>query len=68
MKRVRLTMKHYNELVTSRDWCHVNGYEGMKQWYVEELAFQAKRRALPIGIQPETDVGEDEERRSRRER
>ncbi len=63
MKRVRMTMTHYNELVEARDWCHTNGYEGFKRWYDEELAFQSKRRALPIGIQP---AEEPEDRRGGR--
>lgn len=63
MRRVRLTMDQYNELIESRDWCHRHGFEGMKRWYDEELAFQSKRRALPIGIQTE----EPEERPYRRD-
>jgi hypothetical protein len=46
-------MKQYNELVESRDWCHRNGFESMKRWYDEELLFQSRRRALPIGVQTE---------------
>ncbi len=64
MKRVRLTMKQYNELIEARDWCHRKGFEGFKRWYDEELAFQAKRRALPIGIQLTEDQSDD--RRERR--
>ena len=64
MKRVRLTMKQYNELLESRDWCAKNGFEGFKRWYDEELTFQARRRALPIGVQ----VMEQDEERPRRDR
>ena len=53
MKRVRLTMKQYNELVESRDWCHRHGFESMKRWYDEELFFLARRRSLPMGVQAE---------------
>lgn len=58
MKRVRLTMKQYNELIEARDWCARRGWEGMKRWYEEELAFQARRRALPLGVQPIEEVEE----------
>lgn len=63
--RVRLTMKQYNELVEARDWCAINGFEGFKRWYEEMLDFQAKRRALPLGIQVEEqdDVPPRRERR-----
>ena len=63
--RVRLTMKQYNELITARDWCALNGFEGFKRWYDEELTFQARRRALPIGVQveEEDDVPPRRERR-----
>jgi hypothetical protein len=53
VKRVRLTMKQYNELVDARDWCARKGFESLKQWYDEELAFIAYRRALPIGVHQE---------------
>ena len=62
MKRLKLTMKQYNELTESRDWCQRHGFEGMKRWYDEELAFQARRRALPNGVQ----VMEEVEERPRR--
>ncbi len=65
MKRVRMSMKHYNELLESRDWCARNGYEGMKRWYDEELEFQTRRRALPLGVQVMEDPG-DERRQGRR--
>lgn len=57
MRRVKLTMKQYNELVDSRDWCHRKGFESMKRWYDEELNFLARRRALPVGVQ--SDIEED---------
>lgn len=67
MKRVRMTMVHYNELIEARDWCARNGYEGFKRWYDEELAFQSKRRALPIGIQPaEEEIDDRQPRRDER--
>jgi hypothetical protein len=50
-----MTMKQYTELLESRDWCHRKGFESMKRWYDEELTFQARRRALPIGVQAEYD-------------
>lgn len=55
MKRVRLTIKQYNELTEARDWCAKNGLEGMKRWYDEELANHTKRKALPLSIQPDDD-------------
>lgn len=55
MKRVRLTMTTYNELLEARDWCARRGFESMKRWYDEELAFQERRRALPLGVQTEYD-------------
>lgn len=58
MKRVRLTMKQYNELVESREWCKLNGFESFARWYDEELSFLARRRALPIGIQSEEEPEE----------
>lgn len=63
MKRVQLTMKQYNELIEARDWCAVRGFEGMKRWYDEELAFQTRRRALPLGVHVEQE--EEPPRRSR---
>jgi hypothetical protein len=62
VKRVRLTMKQYAELVESREWCSRNGYEAMKRWYDEELAFQTRRRALPVGVQPEFEEIEERPR------
>lgn len=59
MKRVRLTMDQYQELVEARDWCHRNGYEAFKRWYDEELAFQTRRRALPIGVQSGYEAPEE---------
>lgn len=57
--RVKLTQKQYQELVESRDWCARNGMSGLRDFYNDELAFQAFRRALPEGAreyaQQETD-------------
>lgn len=64
MKRVRLTMKQYKELVEARDWCAQHGFTGFNQWYNEELSFQAYRRALPLGLQVDQDQ-DDERRRDR---
>lgn len=63
MKRVRMSMKHYLELTEARNWCAKKGYEGMRQWYDEELGFQTRRKALPAGVQPE--VEEEPSRRMR---
>ena len=63
-----MTMTHYTEMVAARDWCAINGYEGFKRWYDEELEFQSKRRALPIGIQPAEEPEERAEGRNFRER
>jgi hypothetical protein len=65
MKRLRLTMDTYNELIQARDWCARKGFEGMKHWYDEELAFHSRRRALPIGVQPAEEEMDD--RRPRRD-
>ena len=64
--RLRLTMKDYNELVTSRDWCARKGFTGFQEFYNELLAFQARRRALPRGVQQEMDELEEPDRRDRR--
>ena len=65
MKRLRLSQTQYQELVESRDWCHRNGLAGLQRFYDEELAFQAKRRALPADAREYHDR-EDEERPRRR--
>lgn len=62
MKRVRLSMKAYNELLDSRNWCERKGYTSMKQWYDEELAMLEKRRALPVGMQSEVEEVEERPR------
>lgn len=59
-----MTEKQYNELVASRDWCAQNGLPGMRDWYDQELAFQAGRRVLPSDAR-EYQV-QDEERSYRR--
>lgn len=59
-------MKEYEELVEARDWCAKNGFSGFQQYYNEMIGFQAKRRALPIGIQREMEDDEEPERRGRR--
>lgn len=64
-RRIRLTEKQYNELTESRDWCKLNGFSGLERWYNEELAFQAKRRALPAGAR-EYQVEDEERPRGRR--
>jgi hypothetical protein len=48
-------MTTYRELLEAREWCAGRGFESMKRWYDEELAFQARRRALPLGVQAEYD-------------
>jgi hypothetical protein len=58
-RRLRMSQKHYDELVESRDWCAKNGYVGFKAWYDDELAFQAWRRALPEGVQLVHDAEQD---------
>lgn len=64
--RLRMTMKEYNELVTARDWCARKDFGGFVQFYNELLGFQAKRRALPLGVQRELDETEEPDRRGRR--
>lgn len=66
-KRVRLTQGQYQELNASRDWCHANGLVGLQRFYDEELAFQAKRRALPPDAREYRDQEDDERPRRRRD-
>lgn len=63
MKRVRLTQDQYRELTESRDWCQRNGFAGLQRFYDEELAFQARRRALPPGAHEYRDIEDDRPRR-----
>lgn len=65
-KRVRLTQTQYQELSESRDWCHRNGLEGLRRFYDEELAFQARRRALPPDAREYREREAEEERPRRR--
>lgn len=60
-RRVRLTTSQYDELTKSREWCARNGLEGLREFYDQELAFQAGRRALPSGAR-EYQVPEEEDR------
>lgn len=66
-KRVRLTQEQYQELATSREWCQRNGLAGFQRFYDEELAFQAKRRALPPDAREYRVAEEDERTRRRRD-
>lgn len=66
-KRVKLTQKQYDELVEAREWCKRQDFRGFVQWYDEELAFQARRRALPDGAR-EYMVEDEERPRGRRDR
>lgn len=59
MKRLRLTRTQYQELKDSLEWTRHNGFAGLQRFYEEELAFQAKRYALPPGSVEYRDV-EDE--------
>lgn len=51
-KRMRMTRKHYDELVEARAWCARNGLEGFTRWYDDELTFHGRRRSLPLDVQP----------------
>ncbi len=62
-KRIKMSQGDYEELTNSRDWCKLNGYTGMVQWYSEELAFQAKRHALPFDA---VELREEDDRDFRR--
>lgn len=66
-KRVRLTQDQYDELTQSHSWCQRNGFTGMQRYYEEELAFQAKRRALPEGAREYRELDEERAPRSRRD-
>ena len=63
-RRVKLTEGQYAELVESREWCAKRGLSGLRDFYDQELAFQASRRALPSGAREYQQ--EDEERPRRR--
>lgn len=62
-KRIRLTQAQYCEITASRDWCRRNDFTGLAAFYDEELAFQARRRALPSGS---PEYQEQDEERPRR--
>lgn len=66
-RRIKLTQKQYEELTRARDWCKTNGFEGFERWYNDELAFQARRRALPDGAR-EYQIEDEERPRGRRDR
>jgi hypothetical protein len=61
-RRLRLTDAQYGELTGSRDWCARNGLFGLRDFYEQELAFQASRRALPDGAR---EYQRDDERTMR---
>jgi hypothetical protein len=63
-RRVKLTESQYNELTESRDWCAKHGLTGLREFYDQELDFQAGRRALPDGAREYQR--QDEERPRRR--
>lgn len=61
----RWTQKQYAEIIESRDWCVRNDMRALVEWYNEELANQARRRALPIGASEyrgAEDEGDDRRR------
>lgn len=62
-RRVKLTEHQYDELVQSRDWCARRGMNGLREFYDQELDFQASRRALPDGAR---EYQRQEEERPRR--
>lgn len=62
-RRVRLTQEQYLELTQSRDWCARNGLLGLRDFYDEELAFQAYRRTLPHDAR---EYQQQDEERTRR--
>lgn len=49
MRTVNVSLDDYRELVESRDWCRRHGFEGMREWYDDHLAYLAFRGALPPG-------------------
>lgn len=53
----------YKELIQSRDWCARHDMNGLQEFYDQELAFQASRRALPDGAR---EYQRQEEERPRR--
>jgi hypothetical protein len=53
-RRVRLSSKEFQELVTAHRWCKLKGFEGLAEYYDDYLTFLHKRRALP----PEAYQGE----------
>lgn len=64
-RRIKLTEKQYAELIESREWCRTQGMDGMVKWYGEELAFQARRGALPDGAVEYHQIEESPNRRGR---
>ncbi len=68
MRRVRLTVKQYNELVEARDWCAINALGGMKLFYDQLLEDHAYRRTLPKGIGQEIQQEDEREQRQQRSR
>lgn len=62
-RRVKLTESQYSELTQSRDWCAQRGLTGLREFYDQELAFQAGRRALPDGA---CEYQQQDEERPRR--
>lgn len=62
-RRIRLTQEQYGELTQSRDWCVRHGMSGLQEFYDQELAFQASRRALPEGAHEYKAIDEEEARR-----
>lgn len=58
-RRVRLSKGQYLELTQSRDWCARNDMTGLRDFYDQELAFHASRRALPLGSK-EYQIEDDE--------
>jgi hypothetical protein len=62
-KRIRLTQGQYASLTESRDWCAKNGLSGLRDFYDQELEFQAGRGALPPGAREYQRLEDERPRR-----
>ena len=69
-RRVRITMKEYNEILESQKWCAERGMLGFQKFYTDLLADHEWRRSLPIQVMQQreqqeqlTQAHEDDRRR-----
>lgn len=65
-RKLKLTVKQYESITESRDWCKKNGYTGFAEYYDESIEHMAERRTLPSSA-PEAKLVEDDEEMPRPE-